>query len=165
MTITGGNIGQTAGKGTSIIIRAAGKVTISGDITYNGPGGSDTFASFDQIPQVVIIANDISILNSATHIDAWLETQAGGTINTCGDVGPEVSLTLLTCPDQLVINGQVGTSHLYLRRTAGADNADLAGDPAEIINLPAQTYAWAQRWASESGKAQTVYTRQLPPRF
>ncbi len=161
-TITGGDIA----KGTTIIIVATGKVTIEGNITYRGTGANDTFSSISELPQVIIIADTIDIKNDATQVDAWLlTTSAAGGINTCSEPPLGQNLTISVCDKQLIINGPVVTDHLYLRRTVGADGVTDAGKAAEIFNLRPDAYLWAQSYASRSGKAQTVYSVELPPRF
>ncbi|HET8884637.1 MAG TPA: hypothetical protein VFM68_04160 [Candidatus Saccharimonadales bacterium] len=164
-TINASNVGQSAGKGKSIIIVSSGTVTINGNIMYQGPGGTDTFTDADQLPQVIIIARNINIRNAATQVDAWLLTTGDGHINTCSDVALSAPLTTAVCDQQLTVNGPVATQHLHLRRTAGSDNVADAGRPAEIFNLRPDAYIWAYGRASQSGKAQTVYSVELPPRF
>jgi hypothetical protein len=167
LTIGATSIGQDAGgRGKSIIIVASGTVTINGDITYTGAGGSGTFTNLSQIPQLVIVANAINITGATKNIDAWLMTTgAMGGVNTCSDAGTTAALTSDICSNVLHINGPVVTNHLYLRRTAGADDGDRSGDPAEVFNLRADAYTWARAQSSDAGKAQTVYTSELPPRF
>jgi hypothetical protein len=166
LTITPSTVGQQAGKGKKIVIIATGTVTITGDITYQAPSGN-TFTNLDQIPQVVIIANKIDIRGSAKNIDAWLlTTGATGAINTCSDVALAAPLNTSICPDRLTVNGPVSTAHLYLRRTGGSGTtAATAGDPAELFNLRADAYLWGRTQAAQNGKAQTVYSVELPPRF
>ncbi|MBR3135143.1 hypothetical protein IKG54_01070 [Candidatus Saccharibacteria bacterium] len=84
--------------------------------------GGDTFSD---IPQVILIAESISIGSEVSQIDAWLITNSrkdnydGGYINTCkefenGKTGANV------CWKTLKINGPVITSALLLNRTGGA---------------------------------------------
>lgn len=147
--------------GRSVVIVASGTVTIDGDISY--AGGS--LKALTDIPQLVIIAKNINITNGASNIDAWLVTsdQQNGTINTCSN-GP-VQLTGNDCNNQLTVHGPVAAGQLLLRRTAGSGTGNNSGDPAEVFDLRADTYLWAQLIASGGGKAQTVYTVELPPRF
>lgn len=166
LSISDSTVGQQGSHGKSIIIIASGTVTINGDITYVGPGGSNTFTSAQQIPQVVIIANKINIRNTARRVDAWLVTTgASGTVNTCSDVSISAPLTTEICDNVLQINGPVQTKHLYLRRTAGAGGGSRSGNPAEVFNLRAGTYLWGRLHELEAGKAKTVYSTALPPRF
>lgn len=160
-TIDASDIGQ----GKSIIIISSGRVTITGSITYHGNGASDTFTQASELPQVVIIADDIDIKNDATQVDAWLLTKNGGAINTCSDVALGAPLNAKVCQKPLMVNGPVLTSHLHLRRTAGSDTVATAGAPAEVFNLRPDTFIWAYGQASQAGKAQTVYSVELPPRF
>jgi hypothetical protein len=165
-TTTGGAIGQAAGKGKTIIIISSGTFTIDGDITYKGNGASDTFNKVDELPQVIIIARNINITNATKQIDAWLlTTGATGVINTCSDRAVAAPLNATVCNNQLTVNGPVVTQHLHLRRTAGSDSVADAGKPAEVFNLRPDAYLWAQARASQSGKVQTVYSVELPPRF
>jgi hypothetical protein len=153
------------GSGKSIIIVSSGRVTITGNITYRGTGGGDSFTKASELPQVVIIADDIDIKNDATQVDAWLLTKNDGAINTCSDVRLSDPLNAKICEKPLMVNGPVMTSHLYLRRTGGADTVATAGAPAEVFNLRPDTFMWAYGRASQAGKAQTVYSVELPPRF
>lgn len=165
VTISASAVGQTGGVGKSIIIVSSGTVTIAGDITYTGVAG-DTFTATSQIPQVVIIARNINITGGAGRVDAWLLTSpSGGAINTCSDRPVGAALNSTVCSNLLTVNGPVVTDHLYLRRTAGSDSVAAAGAPAEVFNLRSDAYIWAYARASQSGKAQTVYSVELPPRF
>lgn len=165
VTINASTIGQSAGIGKSIIIVSSGTVAITGDITYTGVAG-DTFTATSQIPQVVIIARDITIAGGVARVDAWLLTSpAGGSINTCSDRPVSAALNSTVCNNLLTVNGPVVTDHLYLRRTAGSDSVAAAGAPAELFNLRPDAYIWAYARASQAGKAQTVYSVELPPRF
>jgi hypothetical protein len=153
LTITGGDIPA----GRSVVIIATGTVTIAGNITYTNA----SLSSIRDIPQVVIIANNINIADGVKQIDAWLV--ASGTINTCYNfVG---SLTSNKCSTALAVNGPVITNKLILNRTAGGDSGAQSGDPAERFNLRPDAFLWAQLQASGNDKAQTVYSTELPPRF
>jgi hypothetical protein len=161
------NIGQSLdGTGKSIIIVSTGTVTIKKNITYSAPGPGGTFSNTRELPQVVIIARNINIENSATQVDAWLLTTGDGSVNTCSDIQPVTSaLHSGVCDAPLTVNGPVATQHLYLRRTAGSNTVATAGSPAEVFNLRADAYVWAYARAGQVGKAQTVYSVELPPRF
>lgn len=165
VTIDASAVGQAAGLGKSIIIVASGTVTITGDVTYTGVAG-DTFTAINQIPQVVIIARNINITGAVGRVDAWLlTTLTGGAINTCSDRAVDAPLNSAVCSNILTVNGPVATEHLYLRRTAGSDSVAAAGSPAEVFNLRPDAYLWAYGRASQVGKAQTVDSIELPPRF
>lgn len=165
-TINASNVGQSGGNGKSIIIVSSGKVTISGNIIYEGNSGSPIFTDIRQIPQVVIIAPAIDIQGGVTQVDAWLlTTTSAGMINTCSDVPLAAALNSNICNNLLTVNGPVVTQHLHLRRTAGSNTVATAGDPAELFNLRPDVYLWAYGRSSQAGKAQTVYSVELPPRF
>lgn len=149
---------STIGAGKSIIIIADGTVTIQGNITYNG----GPFNSISQLPQVVIIAKNINIAGGVNQVDSWLLTRgANNSINTCSDKAVTDPLNSSVCNVKLSVNGPVVTSKLYLRRTASAN----PNDSAEVFNLRPDAYLWSALQANQNGKARTVYTTELPPRF
>ena len=154
-TITGSNIGQ----GKWVVINAPNAdIIIADDIKYlNG-----SFNSINDIPQVIIIANSITINHEVANVDAWLIANKNDSsyIATCDEGGK----TINECNQKLTVNGPVMTNHLYLRRTFGSDPST-PGEPAEVFNLRADAYLWSMSRASNSGRIQTVYTTELPPRL
>lgn len=153
LTISGGNIA----KGKWVVINAPNRdVTITGDINYT----SELLRSINDIPQVVIIANNITIRSSVGRIDAWLVAK-NGNIYTC-DVDPK---TVTDCANPLRVNGPVIAGKLHLRRTAGSGSGAASGDPAEVFNLRADAYIWGYRMSVGDGRVQTVYATELPPRL
>lgn len=154
--------------GRWIVINAPNtNVTISNNIGYS----SAPMISVRQIPQVVIIAKNITIKSNVTRVDAWLIAtgrQSGtsvtdGTIATCD--ASVASLTSKTCDKQLTVNGPVMARTLKLLRTAGAGKGDAAGDPAEVFNLRPDAYLWAMSRGNGQNKITTVDTTELPPRY
>jgi len=145
-----------------LVINAAGTdVNINGDITYSdGP-----YTDISQIPQVVIIANNINIRGNVKRVDAWLI--ASNSINTCSDKTPGVGLqlTISDCNQQLEVNGPVVSNHLYLQRTAGSGTGADSNTPAEIFNLRPDAYLWAYNQSKTTNLIRTVYTTALPPRL
>jgi len=166
-----GNItigGGTIARGDWLVINAPTRtVTITGDITYDG----SSLSSIGEIPQLVIIADQINIEGNVKNVDAWLiASGSNGIINTCtkwsgAAVAQNARLTSTICSDPLTINGPVMAKKLYLHRTAGAGAAAQSGDPAEVINLRPDAYLWAIAQASKSARLETTYTKELPPRF
>ena len=155
INITGGTIA----KGQSAIINATGStVTISGNPTY----ATDAMNSIDEIPQLVIIADNINIIGDVTQVDAWLVTK--GSVNTCSDVA-KADINAVRCDKQLVVNGPVMAGRLLLYRTFGSGNAEDSGTPAEIFNLRPDAYLWGLSRAASSGRIETTYQTELPPRF
>lgn len=158
LTISGGTINR----GNSVIIRASGTVTISGDIRYT----TEPLNSISEIPQVVIIADNIEINDNVTNVDAWLIANgSGGRIHTCGSNDFTQTLTSDTCKEKLTINGPVMAKKLYLTRTSGSGTAAASGEPAEVLNLRADAYLWAIGRSGGLGSVQTINTRELAPRF
>lgn len=160
MVYTAGNLTITGGTlpvGRSVVVISTGTVTISNSIRYT----SANMNSASDIPQIVIIANNINIRSAATQVDAWLV--ASDTVNTCSNFTG--LLTSAKCNARLEVNGPVVTNRLLLNRTAGSGTGAQSGDPAERFNLRADAFLWARLQASGSSKAQTVHSVELPPRF
>jgi len=161
LNITGGDISP----GRSIIINAPNTdVTISGNINYS----SGAFKTIAEIPQVVIIAKNIFIngrnddASAVTNIDSWLI--AGSTINTCNDLGAFTNITTDLCKRPLTVNGPVMANTLLLRRTGGSEGSSM-GVAAEVFNLRPDAYLWGIAQAAKSGRLQTTYETELPPRY
>ena len=151
-------------KGKSVIITApSATINITSNIEYTGAALNRA----GDIPQVVIIADNIVIDETVTRIDAWLiATGSNGNINTCSRITTPVSqLNAGVCKDTLTVNGPVVAKHLYLYRTAGSDQGAGSGNPAEVFNLRPDAYLWATYYTSSAGRLQTVSTKELPPRF
>lgn len=155
-TISGGTIA----KGRSVVIKAAGTVRISGNINYT----TDRLSSISEIPQVVIIANQIIIDEGVTNVDAWLIANGtSGSIYTCGAF--KATLTSKVCDQRLTVNGPVMAKKLFLQRTAGSGTGAASGEPAEVLNLRSDAYLWAINQAGGQGSVRTLETKELAPRF
>ncbi len=156
------------GVGRWVVINApSSTITITGNLSYTDAPLRGT----NEIPQIVIIANNIIIADGVTNVDAWLVatgTGANGRINTCG-AGSGITETTLPnadqCNQRLTVNGPVVANHLIMRRTAGGDENAQPGDPAEVFNLRADAYLWASGYSSGTGRIPTVDVKELPPRF
>jgi len=156
----------TLKSGQWVVINAPTKtVNITGDIKYT----DGVLNAPSDIPQLVIIANRINIRSSVARVDAWLVAKGTeGLINTCRDAADNadlISLSSTMCAVQLTVNGPVMAKKLVLNRTSGAGAGTAAGTPGEIFNLRPDAYIWAATRASTTGRVQTVYTQELPPRF
>lgn len=155
--------GGTIEKGKTVIVVATGNVKIKSDIHYT----TDPLASLDDIPQVVIVAKNISIDESVGNIDAWLVADARtGVINTCDSHAPP-NLTVRDCAKQLKVNGPVATNKLLLYRTHGSEgnNPDTLEKPAEIFNNRGDSYLWALNYLSNNQRLVTSVQLELPPRY
>ncbi|NTW61203.1 hypothetical protein HGB24_00760 [Candidatus Saccharibacteria bacterium] len=160
---------STLNPGKTVVLKVSGTVTILGDLKYNLDNNGAKYTSASQLPQLIIIANNINIAGNTQQIDAWLiaKTNDNSSINTCSDINLANPLSAVICSNLLKVNGPIYTNHLYLRRTAGsaATWGPTAGDPAEIFNLRADVYLWAAAMASGNGQVKTVTSNELPPRF
>jgi hypothetical protein len=156
--------GGTIAKGKAVII-SAGTATVN--ITSNIEYTNEALNRAADIPQVVIIANNINIDESVTRVDAWLiATGPAGNINTCSRItNPAAQLNATLCKNTLTVNGPVVARHLYLYRTGGSENGAGSGIPAEVFNLRPDAYLWATNYMASTGRLQTVSTKELPPRF
>ncbi len=163
---------STIGKGKSVVVFVPnGRVTIAGNLDY--PGGR--YATSKDLPQLVIIAKNITINASVTSVNAWLVAkyptgasavadeakEEVGVIKTC-EVEPP--LTARDCNRQLTVNGPVMANQLLLRRT-GARAGGVNVEPAETFNLRADAYLWLYEQKKGAMRALTTYTRELPVRF
>ena len=134
----------------------------------NGP-----YTSINDLPQLIIIADRIDIRDSVERVDGWLIAKSNGTQGSSGIVDTcafndnyNAALTSETCGTQLTINGPVMAEKLWLRRTAGSGTGPQdSGNPAEIINLRADTYLWATARSEADGRARTVKQTDVAPRF
>lgn len=153
-----GNIGANC---TIIVKTTRADIRLTQNITYQQAG----YTSIAAIPQVVLLSNrNIMIDNNVTNIDAWLVAKE--TVDTCTSGGAtRPQLTVSACNQPLVVNGPVMTKKLLLQRTGGSGTGRASGDPAETFNLRADAYLWAIGQSSGSGRAPTVYQRDLSPRF
>jgi hypothetical protein len=164
---TAGTLNLNAGelpKGRSLIIVATDTVTIKGNLTY-APGA---MTSTRNLSQLVIVAPRIHIEDGVTEVNAWLV--ADEEVNTCSNAPKDpatgaVQLTGASCSAKLTVNGPVVSGKLILYRTAGSGTGVASGDPAEVFNTRPDAYLWAQLVAAGSGRAETVDTTELPPRF
>ena len=171
LTITGS--GQVQSGHWLVINKPNADITITHNIRYH----TGDLTSTSQIPQIIIIARNITIASGVSQVDAWLV--AGQNVATCNEGGDATTLqatyrqdsarlTVGMCSSPLTINGPVIANKLYLRRTAGSGTGAQSGDPAETINFRADAYLWAQRNRQNqnpSGTLRTVSIQELPPRY
>lgn len=161
--------GSAINAGRWMVINAPNTdITIDGDINYT----NGTLRSMSDIPQVVIIARNITINENVTNVDAWLVANgtaasggalANGRILTCNIASKDVNST--NCNKRLTVNGPVLANRLVMLRTAGAGPGNQAGRPAEVFNLRPDAYLWVANQSANSGRVTTVETTELPPRF
>lgn len=148
-----------------------GDFEIKNDIIVNG-----AYERASDVPQYIIIAENIKIDPNVTRVDAWLIATGtkkdgqylGGRIETCAgsEVGP---MNIDNCAADLQINGPILAKNMTTNRTAGAGTmaSGTSAWPAEILNLTPAAYEWAysQASGSEQSQSHTVYTRELAPRL
>lgn len=178
LTISGGDMPR----GRWLVVNAPNAhVVISGDIKYQGSSQAEggPISDIKQIPQIVIIARDITVNGNVERVDSWLVAKRA--ISTCSDSGsaPELvarynanssRLSVDICSRQLKINGPVIAERLFLRRTFGSETPDAFDPvrpsiPAEIINLRPDAYLWANNRTDAKAGYQTTSLTEAPPRY
>lgn len=165
----GNNATSTAGPiylgrdGGVVVIYSTRDFTINHNITIEENG----YTSVSQIPQVLIIAPNISISSNVTNVDAWLITtnRISGTLNTCKEFVSYQTQSTGPCNQMLTVNGPVFAMRVLFNRSAGAGIGNQSINPAERFNLSAANYLWAYAQAEQLQQAFTTYTRELAPRF
>ena len=140
----------------SAAVVTSGTITIDSDIIYR----DNTLGNEGQIPQLILIGNNINIKGDVKRVDAWLI--ATGTINTCSDVATS-ALRSTVCNEQLRVNGALMANRLLMNRTYYDTND--GSKPAETFNLQGSAYVWASNVTRQNGMWQTVYSTDLPPRY
>lgn len=151
---------------TTIIIVATDKVTIRSNIHYT----QGVLRSVGEIPQVVIVAPNISIAEGVSNVDAWLVADSvNGTVDTCDPrslPATDARLTDRICADPLTVNGPVVAKTLKLNRTYGAKSGD-ENKSAERFNNRGDSYLWAMNYMRDQSQQGLVTTNrtELPPRY
>lgn len=145
-------------------------VIIENNLTYE----DREYSSFAELPQLVIVAENIIINESVSTIDAWL--MASDRVVTCRPGSQSAStypasyllgVNGTNCRDQLKINGPVMAGQLHLYRVGPVDE-NYANIPAEVINLRPDAYLWAygqSRNLNQGAAIKTTTITELPPRF
>ena len=198
MTSGDGVINGTIVRGANsplLVIRVPGTLTINSNICYGsgtcqgydnalvlGSRNSQKFSNLSELPQVIIIANNINISENVTQLDAWLVALgSSGVINTCYQLNIGASSSD-TCSKTLIVNGPTIANDLVLNRTAGAytrstwvqnngpgASNNLTDDgsmtPAEIFNLRPDAYLWGYQQSQNFSQATITYSRELSPRY
>ena len=101
---------------------------------------STLYSHISDLPQIIIIADNIEISQNVSQIDAWVIAEGSigvgaidnpggaggaasrgaelGTLDTCYERNPDLGAD--SCNKTLIINGPVAANRIYLNRTAGA---------------------------------------------
>lgn len=148
--------------GETVVLVKEGTVEINNNITYSS---SQQYNSLYELPQAVIIADDIVVAPNVTQIDAWLIARDRlSTCRTNNSFDLAEGLSVFSCNEPLRINGAVMANKIYLKRTAGGE-ASNPNMPAEILNLRPDAYMWGYERSQDSGLIKTTYVRELLPRY
>ena len=156
-----------AGENQTYVINATGKTfTVNANITYQ-------YAKYNinNMPKLIIRADNININCDVSKIDAVLiadkmnGNEMVGKVNTCADVSDKNAAGR---SNQLKINGMIITGKLIAGRTYGAGTGLYSVIPAEIVDFDSTLYLWDKVDSGDgttSTKLETVYVKELPPRF
>jgi hypothetical protein len=149
---------NTVNVGRTHIINVAGDLTINGNIQYQ----SSTFTALDQIPKVIIYANNIKIGCTVRRIDAIIIAE--NDLNTCesNDINSRQNSY------RLQVNGAIITNKLFFNRTYGAATGVNSKVPAEIVNYDTSTILWGRAKSdpnNEHKNLTAVYTHEIAPRY
>ncbi|MBR3353223.1 hypothetical protein IKG49_01365 [Candidatus Saccharibacteria bacterium] len=147
-------------KGMTRIIDVEGSdVTIDHDIDYLS---GQMYSKREEIPKLIIYANNIKINCNVTRIDAVLIAE--NNINTCYNSD---NIDNRINSNQLIINGSVITDTLFANRTYGAAKGANSIVPAEIVNYDTTLYLWGNNQAStaNTGRLMPTYLHDVPPRY
>ena len=151
----------------AVINAPTSTVNITGNINY----ASGPVNSVKDIPQMIIIANNINISPSVGNVDSWLI--AKNALATCDEIGSASDLNTTSsaynlssddCKNTLRVNGPVMAKKLWLRRTAGAGTGDSTGYPAEVFNYRPDAMLWINNRFNNNALRTTNLT-ELPPRY
>lgn len=152
-----------------------GKATISGNIVDTKTNKGANSGNPRNIQQMVIIADEIEIKNNVTQIDAWLMTS--GVLSTSDHALTDAGVKAGADESKLMINGPVYAKHIRLRRKYGsgiksdknpnnlASGKNQLSEPAERFIDNTDTYIWGYYNSLERGQYQTVYMREVAPRY
>lgn len=143
------------------IVIANGTVTIANNIVNTT---SSAAQAARDITQMVIIANDITIDNLVTQVDAWLITP-NGTVRTCTNIPP---LVISSCSSPLTVNGPTVAAKLSTLRTSERIADSPAGrkpNYAETLNLRGDAYMWVHNLSKANGTWKTKHITELAPRY
>ena len=139
-------------------------ITISGDLVYSG-----TFNSLNELPKLVIYANNVNINCNVERIDALII--ANDKVRTCSDSGDINNIENST---QLKVNGAIISNNLEANRTYGASTGANSIIPAEIINFDPTLYKFGdiKKANEETGETdeveanlEMVFLREQAPRL
>ena len=150
-----------------------GNTTITGDISANSSANHGSLANTNQA--VIVVNGDLTINNRVRNIDAWLIVT--GTLMTSQN--PVTANTVEKGIDKdevpLTITGPVKAGQVKLRRTYGSgihspfnsikDGVEQLTKPAETFRHTPKTYIWSYYNSLDKGQVQTVYLREVAPRY
>ena len=147
-------------------IMATGTITITDDILYKNYDEPFFYHQLEDIPKVIVYANNINIGCNVRVIDAILIAE--DTINTCpSNADNSESVNDQKNSNRLIVNGILIANKIEFNRTYGANIGINSGVPAEIINHDSSTTLWSMSQVDTDNYAglTTVYQHELAPRY
>jgi len=150
-------IASSIDNGVTHVVKAAGDVTINGNLQYV----SASYGALSAIPKLIVYGENIIIGCSVGRIDAILI--ADKNVTTCNSDNTDS----WDNAHALRINGAIVAGSLSLKRTYGATVGTGSGIPAEVINYDTSILLWEKGFAegdSQSGFT-SVYQKEVSPRY
>ena len=152
-----------------------GKTTITDNVIASADNNTGVLAGLKQA--VIVVNGDLVINSNVTRVEAWLIVQ--GTLYTSDRPVTESTLSKDNGIDtnnaddkQLFVKGPIHARRIKLRRTHGAGIKRQAGRTTDQLTQPAErftdnpdTYVWAYHNSIDNGRIQTVYMREVAPRY
>lgn len=149
-----------------------GNISILTDIRIDRSNSDNNFSRLDDVPQVVVYAENINIACDVGRIDAILI--ATNTIDTCAhddkpneeDEAKKQLANLGIAQKQLIINGAMYANTIHFDRTYGAGTGTRSIVPAEIVNYDnSMLFTGGGGGTPTGGSMDVVYVRELAPRY
>lgn len=149
---------------------ASGIYVREGDLTIN-----DNISSSDGGQIMLLINGNLTVNKNVGNVNAWVYVT--GTLYTSDRPVNQRDISNGIEDDEkpLIFNGPVRANQIKLRRTHGSGiktPKHSLSNPREQLNLPAETfrdtpgtYIWAYENSRNKGRLQTVYLREVAPRY
>lgn len=161
----GGNgVVLDAGKTIVVAMIGGGGLVANNDLTIdrNIVFLDNQYSKLEDVPKLILYANNIKINCDVTRIDAVLIAEDD--VNTCANSN---NINSSMNSNQLRINGAIITDTLTANRTYGAAKGANSMVSAEIVDYDATLYLWGANKTdvTNTAKVTMTYIRELSPRY
>ena len=153
-----------AGKTIVVAMIGGGGLVANNDLTIdrNIVFLDNQYSKLEDVPKLILYANNIKINCDVTRIDAVLIAEDD--VNTCANSN---NINSSMNSNQLRINGAIITDTLTANRTYGAAKGANSMVSAEIVDYDATLYLWGANKTdvTNTAKVTMTYIRELSPRY